>query len=154
MKEMQDTLNASLDEQIRQNNVLVQKLKDLTVIEIGEAALFASGQSDLTEQGAAVIRQLTKALREYPEYHIRVEGHTDSVPIGKNLKSRLASNWELSTARATAVVRYMRDVLGVDPARSSAAGYAQYRPVAGNDTKEGRAKNRRVRMVVFKTPNN
>jgi chemotaxis protein MotB len=150
MSEMRARLDESLQEQITQNEALVQKVKDLTVVEIGEAALFGSGQADLTPSGAKVIRQMTEVLRQYPDYHIRVEGHTDSVPIGEKLKSQFASNWELSTARATTVIRYMIHGLGMDPDRLSAVGYAQFRPITSNDTQQGRAKNRRIRMVVFK----
>ncbi len=120
------------------------------MIEVGEAALFGSGQADLTNEGVGVIKKLTHALNPYGGYHIRVEGHTDSVPIGKNLKTKFQSNWELSTARATTVVRYMIYGLEMDPNRLSAVGYAHYRPVAPETSGEGRAKNRRIRLVVFK----
>jgi chemotaxis protein MotB len=93
---------------------------------------------------------IAEALEDYPAYHLRIEGHTDDKPVSKNLKTTFASNWELSTARATAVVRYMIYGLKVDPQRLSAVGYAQYRPAADNSTKEGRATNRRIRAVVFK----
>ena len=150
MQQMRIKLRENLDEQIRRSEALVQKVNDLTVIEVGEAALFGSGQADLTKKGAGVISNLVKTLNQYPGYHVRVEGHTDSVPIGENLKSQFQSNWELSTARATTMVRYMIYGLNMDPNRLSAVGYAKYRPVASNDAAQGRAKNRRIRLVVFK----
>ncbi|HEY5649486.1 MAG TPA: OmpA family protein, partial [Nitrospiria bacterium] len=76
--------------------------------------------------------------------------HTDSRPIGESLKKTFPSNWELSTARATNVIKYMVYAMKLDPARLQAVGYAQFRPIASNDTAAGRAKNRRIRMVVFK----
>ena len=151
MRTMRNALNSKLEQKIKENSVLVQKIKDLTVIEIGEAQLFGSAQADLTKQGAGIIQKLSGVLNDYPSYHVRVEGHTDSVPIGENLKSTFASNWELSTARATNVIRYMIYGLKVAPERLSAVGYAHYRPIGDNNTEEGRAKNRRIRMVVFKS---
>ena len=153
MQEMRERLTASLEDQINRSNALIQKVKDLTVIEIGEAALFPSGQADLTQEGTRLIRQMTDVFQGYQGYHLRIEGHTDSVPIGESLKSRFESNWELSTARATTVIRYMIYGLEVEANRLSAVGYARYRPVASNDTDEGRAKNRRIRIVVFKMVN-
>ena len=148
---MRSQLSADLESQIQQNNALVEQVQDLTVIEIGEGALFGSGDADLTPGGAGVIDDITGTLLQFPGYHVRVEGHTDSVPIGEDLKARFESNWELSTARATTVIRYMIYGLQMDPSRLSAVGYAQFRPAASNDTLQGRAQNRRIRVVVFQT---
>lgn len=150
LEQLRTDLNQKLQEQISQNQVLIQKVKDLTVITLNEELLFGSGLAELTQSGAMVVNKIAEALAGYPGYHLRIEGHTDNKPIGKPLKSKFTSNWELSTARATAVVRYMAYGLKVDPQRLSAAGYAQYRPAAENDTAEGRAQNRRIRAVVFK----
>lgn len=150
MDRMRTDLNNKLQLQVLENEAMVKKMKDLNVIELGEAALFASGQADLTRKGSTVIDEIAGVFDQYPGYHMRVEGHTDSKPISQNLKDRFASNWELSTARATSVVRYMIHGLKMDPQRISAAGFAHYRPVAGNDTRDDRAKNRRIRIVVYK----
>jgi chemotaxis protein MotB len=151
MDTMRKELNERLEQKDRENSILVQKNKDLTVIVIGEAELFGSAQAELTKHGAGIIEKLSGVLNDYPGYQVRVEGHTDSAPIGAKLKSTFASNWELSTARATHVIRYMIYGLKVAPERLSAVGYAHYRPIGDNATKEGRAKNRRIRMVVFKS---
>lgn len=150
MEQMRSQLNDTLDEQIQRNDALVEKIRDLTVIEIGEDNLFGSGQIDLTQEGLTVLKSMISVLENYPDYHIRVEGHTDSIPIGESLKAQIASNWELSTLRATTVVRYMIYGLKIEPERLSAVGFAHYRPIDSNDTEEGRARNRRIRMVVFK----
>ena len=150
IERIRSELNRQLDEQIRENKALIQKLESLTIVTLGEANLFGSGLAELTPEGAKTIRKIAEALSQYSGYHIRVEGHTDSMPIGHDFKSVYPSNWELSTARATNVVRYMIHALEVDPQRLSATGYAQHRPVSENVTKEGRAKNRRIRIVVFK----
>lgn len=153
MERMRADLSQKLEQQISENQALIQKIDELTVISLAEESLFGSGQADLTQAGAATISKIAEALAEYPTYHLRIEGHTDDKPIGKNLKSKFASNWELSTARATSVVRYMIYGLQLDPQRLSAAGFAQYRPAADNSTTEGRATNRRIRAVIFKEVN-
>ncbi len=150
MEQLRSGLNQKLQQQIRENQVLVQKIENLTIITLGEESLFGSGLADLTLSGAHTIGEIAEALADYPDYHLRIEGHTDDKPIGNNLKATFSSNWELSTARATAVVRYMIYGLKIDPQRLSAAGYAQYRPMVDNGTKEGRAVNRRIRAVIFK----
>jgi chemotaxis protein MotB len=150
MEQLRAELNRKLEQQISENSALVQKVEDLTIITLSENALFGSGLADLTSTGADTVSKIAETLSNYPGYHLRIEGHTDDRPIGKNLKPKFASNWELSTARATSVVRYMIYGLKLAPERLSAAGYAQYRPASDNDTKEGRAMNRRIRAVVFK----
>jgi len=84
-----------------------------------------------------------------PKGPLRIEGHTDNVPIHT---AQFATNWELSTARATAIARLLLDRGPIDPANLSAAGYAQYHPVASNDTPEGRAQNRRVDIILLRRP--
>jgi chemotaxis protein MotB len=150
MEQLRADLNQKLEQQISEKNALVQKVDDLTVITLGESAMFGSGLADLTPSGTETINKIAETLNDYPGYHLRVEGHTDDRSIGKNLKPKFSSNWELSTARATAVVRYMIYGLKIEPERLSAAGYAQYRPASDNSTKEGRAMNRRIRVVIFK----
>lgn len=150
MAQLRADLNQKLEQQISEKNALVQKVDDLTVITLGESAMFGSGLADLTPSGTETINKIAETLNDYPGYHVRVEGHTDDRSIGKNLKPKFSSNWELSTARATAVVRYMIYGLKIAPERLSAAGYAQYRPASDNSTKEGRAMNRRIRVVIFK----
>lgn len=147
---MRADLTEKLASQIRENEVLLEKVESLTVITLGEAALFGSGLADLSEEGSKTIERIADALALYPGYHVRVEGHTDSMPIGSELKAQFASNWELSAARASSVVRYMIYGLNMNPERLSTVGFAHYRPVDDNATKEGREKNRRIRVVVFK----
>ena len=150
MEQLRIDLSLKLEKQISENNALVQKVEGLTVITLGESAMFGSGLADLTTGGSDTISKIASTLSDYPGYHIRIEGHTDDRPVGKTLKTKFASNWELSTARATAVIRFMIYGLQVDPQRLSATGFAQYRPASENDTKEGRAMNRRIRVVIFK----
>ncbi|MEO8070454.1 MAG: OmpA family protein [Acidobacteriota bacterium] len=115
------------------------------VLSLAEAGSFLPGRADLTVDAKRVMRTMADTIRELPN-PIRVEGHTDDVPIHGPL---FASNWELSTARATRVVQFLIEECGVDPMRLSAAGYAEFRPRMANDTAEARARNRRVDLVFL-----
>ncbi len=115
------------------------------VIHVMESALFASGQADLGAPARETLDRIAQEIRDLPN-QIRVEGHTDDRPI---TTSRFPSNWELSSARATAVVRYFIDAHALTPDRVSALGYGEFRPLLPNDTPENRAKNRRVDIVIL-----
>ncbi len=115
------------------------------VISLGEGGFFDSGSDQIKPAGLALLDTIATGLTSVAN-HIRIEGHTDNVPIRN---SRFPSNWELSTARATVIVAHLLDKFGLPPERVSAAGYAEYRPVASNDTEEGRARNRRVDIIVL-----
>jgi chemotaxis protein MotB len=115
------------------------------VISLGEGGFFPSGSDQITSDGLALLDTIATGLSSVGNM-IRVEGHTDNVPI-KN--SKFPSNWELSTARATTIVAYLLTRFGFAPEYLSAAGYAEYHPIATNDTEEGRACNRRVDLVVL-----
>ncbi len=110
-------------------------------IDIGSEVLFASGSASLTPQAIAVLRPIARVLAYSGDFPIKVEGHTDNVPLRRG--AAFASNWELSAARAAAVVRIFEQE-GVESARLAAVGYADQRPIADNATDEGRARNRRV----------
>jgi chemotaxis protein MotB len=114
-------------------------------ISLPEAGSFPPGRSELSDAARAVMLDLAHELQPLPN-QIRVEGHTDDVPIHT---PQFASNWELSTARATTVVQFLIEAGGLDPARLAAAGYGEYRPRIDNDTPEARARNRRVDIVVL-----
>jgi chemotaxis protein MotB len=115
------------------------------VISLPEAGSFAPGRADLSPEASIVMYELAGRLRDLPNL-IRVEGHTDDVPIAT---SQFASNWDLSTARATRVIEFLIEEAGIDPMRLAAAGYAEHRPRVPNDTAERRARNRRVDIVVL-----
>lgn len=146
MAELRRDLNSAM----RENKVQVQKIDDLTVIELEQTTLFPSGQIDLTGEGKQVVRQLVEAFNRYPGYNMRIEGHTDSLPLSEALQADYISNWELSAMRAAKVAKYMIYGLEVPKERISIAGYADTRPVADNATKEGRDNNRRIRAVMYK----
>ncbi len=116
-------------------------------VEINASVLFSTGQAGLQPQAMPVLDTVEKALASIDE-PVQVEGHTDNAPIAT---LQFPSNWELSAARAGSVVRHFVD-LGMTPSRLAAAGYGEFRPIADNDTPEGRSRNRRVTLVIMPTP--
>jgi chemotaxis protein MotB len=136
-------LDASRAAQLRQIKFLVDKRG--LVIRVPESFFFDSGQASLRPEVIPIINVLGKSLAKIPN-HIRIEGHTDSVPIRT---PQFPSNWELSAARATTIVRYLLAHFQFNPQRLSATGYAEFHPVAPNITAEGRLQNRRVDVVIL-----
>jgi chemotaxis protein MotB len=100
------------------------------------------------ESGKQILDRIASALKNLQDKDIRVEGYTDNVPLSPKLHDRFPTNWELSTARATNVVRYLVENAGLDPSRLIAAGFGEYHPIISNATEEGRAQNRRIDIVL------
>ena len=100
-------------------------------------------------EGEKVLQQIATVLAQFPKRQINVVGHTDNIPIRAGSRGQYATNWELSTARATAALRMLSERAGVDPRRLAAVGYGEFHPLADNSTPEGRAKNRRIALVVL-----
>lgn len=136
-----------LQEEIKKGEIEVTQLRDKLTLSMVEKILFDSGSADIKKEGKKVLDRVVEILKNVKDRQINIEGHTDNVPISPRLAQKFPTNWELSTARATNVVRYLQEK-GIDPALLSATGYAEYRPVAPNDTEEGRAKNRRIEIVL------
>ena len=139
------TLVARLRDAIGAGTLAVEVRKGKMLVKLGDAILFDPGQATLKSDGQRALRQVAQALKEIPERDFLVAGHTDNRPI-KN--SPFASNWDLSTARAVTVVRFLQGE-GVDPRRLAAAGYSEFDALAENDTPESRASNRRIEVVVM-----
>ncbi len=114
------------------------------VVELATDVLFASGKSDLSDGGKTALAEVGAVLKDIPERSFQVEGHTDNDPIKT---AQFPSNWELGSARAVTVVRALIEA-GVSPERVSAASFSEFHPVAGNDSAEGKAANRRIEIVV------
>jgi chemotaxis protein MotB len=129
---------------IAERRVVVERDGRGVIISVQEAGSFASGAAELPPATRLLFAGIAATLRGVPN-GIHVEGHTDDLPIQNSV---FASNWDLSTARATRVVAFLQQA-GIDPARLSAAGYAEFRPRVPNDSVEGRARNRRVDVVVL-----
>lgn len=126
------------------DSMAIDRAADRLVIRMKSAILFAEAQATLTPKAEVVLAGLTPVLAKAPS-RLRVEGHTDDVPIRS---ATFPSNWELSTARAISVIRYLEEH-GIDRTRLSVAGYGEYHPLAPNDSAERRALNRRVEIVVL-----
>jgi chemotaxis protein MotB len=139
-KELEDALG----DQIKRHEVEMRVTPEGLVVSLHEIGFFNSGAADLLPEGQAPLARIAHILNA-KGFQIRLEGHTDNVPIHT---SRFKSNWELSTARATEVVSLLVERYGFDPGQVSAAGYSQYRPLASNNTDEGRRINRRVDLVI------
>lgn len=142
-------LTRSLQDEIAKGDIRIQQVRDRLRINMVDRVLFASGQGHVKPAGLKVLKQMSAILKNVTDKQIRIEGHTDNVPIGVKLQDRFPTNWELSAARATSVVRYLTEKGGVVPAHISAIGYAETRPVADNETEEGRGANRRIEILLY-----
>ncbi len=120
--------------------------KGVVYIDISDKLLFNSGSYFVTEKAKEVLGKVATVLKNQPDIEFMVEGHTDNVPYKHG---DLLDNWDLSVKRATAVVRILQNQYGLDPAKMAAAGRSEYQPLTTNDTKEGRAANRRTRIVIL-----
>ncbi|MEQ1813182.1 MAG: OmpA family protein [Candidatus Nitrotoga sp.] len=144
-----DDLSKSLQDEISKGNITIQQVRDRLTINMVERVLFDSGQAQVKPTGIKVLKEVGDILKNITDKQIRIEGHTDNVPISLKLQNRFKTNWELSTARATTVVRYLIEQSGVDRQYLSAVGYADTRPIALNDSEEGRSSNRRIEIVLY-----
>ena len=142
---LEDEMRAALESK----DVAISQLQGKLTVSILDRVMFDSGEAELKPAGAAVLRKVAAVLAQHPSLKIHVIGHTDNVPIRAAARSRFPSNWELSTARATAAVRFLTENAGVDPHRLGALGYGEFRPVADNATPEGRARNRRIAITIL-----
>jgi len=142
--ELKHELEDALGDEIRKREVQMRVTNDGLVISLKEIGFFNSGEAELLSSGKETLARIAQILGDRG-FEIRVEGHTDDVPIHTG---RFKSNWELSTRRATEVVSMLIEHYSFDPSLISAAGYAEFRPISDNQTEAGRAMNRRVDLVV------
>jgi len=144
VNKLRHDLEEALGEEIKKHEIQMRVTPEGLVVSLSEVGFFASGDATLLPGGQATLTRIAGVLNE-KGFQIRVEGHTDNQKIHT---ARFKSNWELSTARATEVVSLLIEQHSFDPRQISAAGYSEYRPIASNDTEEGRKANRRVDLVV------
>ena len=142
------TIETSLKDQIAAMNIEVVEMKDQLKMVLVDTILFESGSTQLSENGKALLRVIAKSIKDNENQNILVMGHTDNTPISARLKKRFPSNWELSAARASAVVRFLQHQGKVEPQRLSAQGYSYYQPIASNKTEKGRRQNRRIEIIL------
>lgn len=151
MKATHDELVDKLQTNISDGDVAVQSSQDNLTITLGDKVLFKSGEWELQPRGQRVLDQVSDVLKKVEDRLIQVEGHTDNVPIKGPLKKRFPSNWDLSSARAAAVVRYLEKG-GVNADRLVLAAYGDRHPLGDNSTEAGRRQNRRVEISLPPIP--
>jgi len=131
---------------MNENYINIKVDKGVVYIDISDKLLFKSGSYDITENAKQVLGKVAAVLKAQPDIEFMVEGHTDNVGFSKGV---LIDNWDLSVKRSTSVVRILQNQYGLDPAKIAAAGRSEYKPVADNSTAEGKAANRRTRIVIL-----
>lgn len=152
MRIAQENLRARLEVEVARGNVLISQQHGDLVVDLIDRIVFDSGEAELNEDGRAVLQTVGETLAQVPDKIIQISGHTDALPISKKLRDRFPSNWELSVARATHVVRFLQEEVGVPGDRLVAAGMAEHRPIASNKTPAGRSKNRRIEVRLLPKP--
>ena len=149
VRSMYDTLVVDLQKEIQEGQVKITQLADRLSVTLVDKILFPSGETNITSGGIKVLRRVGKTLKSTSGKIIRVEGHTDNIPISNKLVDKFATNWELSTARATNVVRFLQDKVGIGGNQLEAVGMSEYHPVASNKTRKGRSQNRRIEIALL-----
>jgi chemotaxis protein MotB len=148
LRATQDELVEGLKKEIADRQIQVERVRDQLRVEMVDEILFDSGEAVIKPAGLEVLRRVGAILKKVQRREIEVQGHTDNVQIVGQLAKRFPTNWELSTARATNVARFLQDDAKIDPGLLSAVGFSEYRPRAPNDTEEGRRKNRRIEILL------
>ncbi len=150
VKEVSGTYEKLLDNmknEIAKGQVTISELKGKLTVNMEAAILFDSGRADVKPDGLDILNKMVETLKNVSDKAIRVEGHTDTVQITGVLARTFPTNWELSAARAINVAKFLQQ-RGIDPRNLSATAFAEYKPVADNDTKEGRVRNRRIEITL------
>lgn len=149
LKTTYDKLVADMEKEIEEGQIKITQLADRLSVSMVDKILFPSGEAEITPAGLKVLERVGNVLKNTENRIIRVEGHTDNVPIRTSLQDMFPTNWELSTARATNVVRFLQEEIGIDGERLQAIGMSEYSPVASNSTTNGRSQNRRIEINLL-----
>jgi len=150
LKGVQGELSQKLAPEITSGNIRIRRRGQELVLDMTDDILFDKGQAEASERGQAVLQQIARSLVELSTYGIQVAGHTDSTRVvSAKTQERFATNWELSSARATNVVRFLQERGKIPGSRLVAAGFGEFRPAAGNTSEDGRRKNRRIEILLL-----
>jgi len=149
MRQAQEELRERLQAEVAKGSVLISQQRGELVVDLIDKIVFDSGEAELNEEGQEVLRKVGETLAKVPDKIIQVSGHTDAKPIAGKLAEKFPTNWELSVARATNVVRFLQEEVKIPGDRLVAAGLAEFRPIASNRTKAGRSKNRRIEVRLL-----
>lgn len=142
------TIENSLNDQIEEKLLEIQTSKGMKRLIYSDTDIFSPGGLKISKMGKEVLLELARSIKSNKKQYIIVEGHTDNRPVAASAMQKFPTNWEISAERATVVVRFLQEEAGLEPERLSAVGYSFYRPIASNDTEEGRRKNRRVEIIL------
>gem|GEM_PF-549331 len=148
LKSAHDSIVTDLKGEILNKQVTLEELAEKLSITFVDRILFDFGKATITPKGKDILRKVGEALRNAGAKQIRVVGHTDNKLILPEHRYKFPSNWELSAARAAAVIRFFQNDIGIDPRNMEAVGQSFYRPIATNETEEGRSRNRRVAIII------
>lgn len=149
LKRVQVELSHTLEPEIHSGNVRIRRRGQELVLDLANEILFDTGKAEVSDGGRKLLSDVAKSLAGLPTYAIQVAGHTDSARVvTAATQERFPTNWELSTGRATNVVRFLQERGKIPGARLTAAGFAEYRPTASNASEDGRAKNRRIEILL------
>ncbi len=148
VKNTYNQLVGALEDEIKRGELTISNLEGQLSVNLLNNILFDSGKTKIKPAGQKVLKSLGDVLNKFPDKALQIAGHTDNVQISSRLKERYPSNWELSAARATSVVHFLQDKVGLPGERLIAAGYSEYHPVASNEDAVGRAKNRRIQILL------
>ena len=151
LDDTEKTIESSLREQMAAAEIEIVEYQDEVKVVLLDKILYEPGSMEINQKGKILLKTLADSIREKSDQQLVVVGHTDNVPISDNLRSRYPTNWELSAARAAAVIRYLQNECGLDPERISLRAYSHYRPSASNKTEKGRRLNRRIEIILKST---
>ena len=148
IKKAHDDLMQEMKAEVAKEQITITELKGKLTLDVVDKILFASGEADVKPEGLAVLQRVIDVLKKVKDKAIRIEGHTDNIQIKGQLTKKYATNWELSAARAINVTRFLQKQ-GISPSILSATAFGEYKPVASNSSSEGRAKNRRIAIILL-----
>ena len=148
-QQARDSLEQQMRTELDSKDITISQLQGKLTVNILDRVLFDSGQAALKPEGQAILVKVAKVLARFPNRAVQVIGHTDNVPIRDHTPEGFTDNWALSAGRAVSAVRFLVERTGADPRRLSAAGCGEFKPIADNATPDGRAKNRRIAVVVL-----
>jgi chemotaxis protein MotB len=148
LKGTYDSFREKMKDEIARGDINLEQTGGKLRVGLVDKVLFDPGEAEISKRGEGVLARVAEALAGIPDKQIQVSGHTDKMPINSKLVEKYPTNWELSTARATQVVRFLAEKADVPPQRLVASGYGEFHPIASNKTPNGRAKNRRIEILL------
>jgi chemotaxis protein MotB len=148
LKGTYDSFREKMKDEIARGDIDLEQTGGKLRVGLVDKILFDPGEAEISKRGEGVLARVAEALASIPDKQIQVSGHTDKMPINSKLVEKYPTNWELSTARATQVVRFLAEKAVVPPQRLVASGYGEFHPIANNKTPTGRARNRRIEILL------